>query len=65
MTFGPQDFIALAIVSAAVVYLAVCGRRVWRKKSASRCGSGCGSCPASDGFKPLVTLEGLEPVRKR
>ena len=52
---GWQDYIALAVVAAAVLYLL---RGLFRKSApAAPCGSACGGCPAPTTSEPkLVTL---------
>jgi hypothetical protein len=61
MALDWQNLIAIALVLAAVMYLAVRGWRQVARKKAAGCGA-CSTCPVAEngaGKQPLVQIEAL------
>lgn len=59
-----QTFVALSIVATAAAYLCWRSWKVIAGRKSAGCGSGCGSCPASEEKslpqqKPLLTIAPL------
>jgi len=59
MNLGWQDFAALGIVFAAVVYLSRLALRALAGKQGGACASGCGSCSAQG--RTTLGTRGVEP----
>jgi len=57
MDLGWQDFLALGIVLAAIVYLARLAWNAVTRKRGSGCGSGCGSCSARSAANSAIPEE--------
>ena len=58
-----QNAIVLAVVAVAAFYLVVRSVRVFRRKQAAGCGSGCGGCGSKTESKPRLVSIGLEDAR--
>jgi hypothetical protein len=63
-----HDYLALALVAAAVVLVLLRAYRFFMAKPTSGCGSGCGSCPSTSPSAsrsaPLLSIGDRPQARK-